>query len=97
MHSDDGIVLVVGLGPPLQTMSLEVTSVIGCETLVQVFRSVADRKRTPSYEGTRTPSPTAPLFKETKMVWAVAEDAAAARTKDVENFMLTLVACSMLV
>jgi hypothetical protein len=37
------------------------------------------------------------LFKETKMVWAVAEDAAATRTRGVENFMLTLVACPMLV
>jgi hypothetical protein len=26
-------VFVVGLGPPLQTMSLEVTSVMGCRTV----------------------------------------------------------------
>lgn len=30
------LVLVVGLGPPLQTMSLDVTSVIGCEVLVKL-------------------------------------------------------------
>lgn len=44
-------------------------------------------KRTPSYEGTRTPSPTAPSFTLTKMVCAEADEAAAARRREDENFM----------
>ena len=45
-------------------------------------------ERTPSYEGTRTPSPTAPPLTLTKIVWADAELAAAARTSGVESFIV---------
>ena len=87
------LVLAVGLGPPLQTMSLDVTSVMGCGTVNNCFVLAWERRNggilTPSYEGTRTPSPTAPPFSETKMVCAVADEAAAAIARDVESFILT--------
>ena len=44
--------------------------------------------RTPSYDGTRTPSPTAPPLTLTKIVWADAELAAAARMSGAENFIV---------
>lgn len=44
-------------------------------------------EHTPSYEGTRTPSPTLPPFKETKIVCAEAEDATAATTRGVKSFI----------
>jgi hypothetical protein len=44
-------------------------------------------ERTPSYEGTRTPSPTAPPLTLTKIVCADVEVAAAARTSEVESFI----------
>ena len=46
------------------------------------------KRFTPSYEGTRTPSPTAPPLTLTKMVCADVEVAAAARTSDVESFIV---------
>jgi hypothetical protein len=45
-------------------------------------------KRTPSYEGTRTPSPTAPPLTLTKIVWAEVDVAAAARTSEVDSFIV---------
>jgi hypothetical protein len=38
--------------------------------------------------GTRTPSPTAPLLTERKIVCAEVDDAAATRAREVESFML---------
>jgi len=54
-----------------------------------VGKKRAEEEHTPSYEGTRTPSPTAPSFKLTKMVCAEADEAAAARRMEEENFMMT--------
>jgi hypothetical protein len=39
------------------------------------------------------PSPTAPPFSETKMVCAVADDAAAAIARDVESFIVDWGSC----
>ena len=76
------------LGPPLQAMSLEVTSWMGCIRFrKRNYCKVVPGGRTPSYETTRTPSPTAPLFSDTKIVCAEAVEAAAANTMGVENFM----------
>jgi hypothetical protein len=77
----------VGLGPPLHAMSLEVTSVIGWYVLVPIAEW-GDMTLTPSYDGTRIPSPTAPPFSETKMVCADAVEAAAI-VRPVESFIVT--------
>ena len=50
--------------------------------------SWGSKRFTPSYVGTRTPSPTAPPLTLTKMVCADVEVAAAARTSDVESFIV---------
>ena len=46
------------------------------------------KRFTPSYVGTRTPSPTAPPLTLRKMVCADVEVVAAARTSDVESFIV---------
>lgn len=53
-----------------------------------VGRGVEGRGRTPSYVGTRTPSPMALSLRETKIVCADADEAAATRAIEVESFIV---------
>jgi hypothetical protein len=63
----------------------------GLNRISKILCEVSKRlEHTPSYEGTRTPSPTAPLFTLTMMVCAEADDAAATRAREVESFILRI-------
>lgn len=90
LYGDNGVCFARGVGPAVADDVVRgdfSDRLCGCQSWVRLYEQ---ERRTPSYEGTRTPSPTAPPFRETNMVCADADDAAAARARDVESFIVCL-------